>query len=105
MTLNIVGTGHIGLSVSQTADILALSCTPISWIYREWFKKYVLKIMKNSTEATVFQAAAKHLLMPEVTEEWPDWLELEGRQYPFQLLHFLARVCRRTSVNPQLIKP
>lgn len=35
----VVGASQIGLSISETADLLRFSCTPISSVYRDWSKK------------------------------------------------------------------
>ncbi len=35
----VVGAGWDALSISETADLLGLSCAPISRVHREWSKK------------------------------------------------------------------
>ncbi len=69
----VVGARQAGLSISETADLLGLSHTTISRIYREWSEKE-----KISSEGSCVDENA--LLMSEVRGEWADWLEMIERQ-------------------------
>ncbi len=66
----VVSARQVGLSISETADLLGISRTTISRVYREWSKK-------EKISSSVGENA---MLMPEVRREWPDWFELIERQ-------------------------
>lgn len=44
------------------------------------------------------------LLMSEVSEEWPDWFKLIGRQQRFEYSLIRSKVCRRASLTVEHIK-
>jgi len=60
----VVGARRVGLSISQSAQLLGFSCTNISRIYKEWCEKG-----KTSSGSPVGENA---LLMLEVRGEWTD---------------------------------
>jgi len=65
----VVGERRVGLSISETADLLGFSHTTIST--EDSPKKYPLSGSSKGEKA---------LLMPEVRGEWPDWFKLIERQ-------------------------
>ncbi len=67
----VVGAGPAGLIISKTADLLGLSRTTISRVYREWSEKE-----KISSER---QLSGRKCLV-DVRGEWADWLEMIERQ-------------------------
>jgi len=55
-------TDGLGLSISETTDLLRFSNTTTSRVYREWSEKEKISSQR------------------QVRGEWPDWFELIERQ-------------------------